>query len=227
MGIQNIANNIINIKNKIISPYSHLNYCGNQGIYITMSKCANTSIKMAIKEKYGVDEIRVRENNVYRALRGKYVFTFVRNPYARVLSYYLDKIVNFDSKNYELPKEMEFMVKTNTTISFKDFVKVISLIDDDTIDYHLKSMSYLIGGVEAKEINVGKVEEFDKDWSEVVEVLGLGKLKCLNKNRTKYSLQKYYDKETQRLVYERYNKDFKTFEYSKELKIKANKLHKK
>ncbi len=110
--------------------------------YLTIWRCATTTIMNEIKNNNKkVKCIRIDSEKNLKKLDNKFIFTFVRNPYNRILSSYLHKIER-DKKNYLFGGVMKNI--KNKDISFEEFVKAINNIPDKFLDAHFMSYSLLI-----------------------------------------------------------------------------------
>ncbi len=202
------------LKNKIIPPKSLGNLCGKNAIYITLPKCANTTIKKEIR-KITWGDPRLTKKQLKRISQGKFIFTFVRNPYDRFLSLYLDKVKNFNKDNdYIRGVCRNIVIKKN--ITFKEFAELASLIPDECADPHFKSMTELIKESGLKPSFIGKIENFENDWNILCKILGIKNEGLGMENKTKHKpWQEYYTPELKEKVYQRYKEDFINFGYKK------------
>lgn len=155
----------------------------------------------------------VRKEDIY----GKYInyfrFTFVRNPYERVVSCYEDWVNQEDIK-----KSFKIYGLFYPKMPFKEFVKGISKIPDEIPDGHFRSQySYLTDKKGNLLIDfAGKVENLDKDFEKICRFSRLPYKKLLQENqKTKKNYMDYYDEETKKIVQKRYKKDFETFGYER------------
>ncbi len=138
----------------------------------------------------------------------KYKFTFVRNPFSRLVSLYFECIAN------KLHLEG---INTNKNISFEDFVQIIT----NKSYWFTIPMIDFIGEENINEINfIGKFENFENDIFKLKKKINIT-IKHHNFNnsvkskfkfsdyRSYYSNDKLIDK-----VYNYYEKDFKKFNYN-------------
>ncbi|MCO7227699.1 sulfotransferase family protein [Halomonas sp. CnH100-B] len=147
-------------------------------------------------------------------------FTFVRNPYSRLLSCYLDRIVPKQSAPYReliryLNKEIGY------DFSFDEFVKAICLQSDFEQNNHWR-VQYTDVMYEYVNYNfIGKQESFSEDmrcvWNNIYPKLPVPDFgsKNLSPSKTNSSqrVSEYWTDELRSLVSLRYKKDFKTFGY--------------
>lgn len=202
-------------------------------IYFSIPKVATRSILNALHRdqkfnmetcEYGVkseDILKIKDYENY------FKFSFVRNPWSRVVSCYLDKIKN-PSKNSFKAIISRYDIKPN--ISFKDFVYfLINNRDggDKRGDRHWISQHLFISDKNNKLFVdfCGKFENLDKDFLMVCEKMGIDKM-VLPKLNTRfgwnpgekykkdfYYYRDFYDNETRNMINDRYKKDINIFNY--------------
>ncbi len=190
--------------------------------------------KWAYDESQEIIEANVRHKDTFS-------FTFVRNPYARVLSSFFDKICGIQrngsryrgnlipklSQTYGIDVEAEF----DQIAMFRRFL----LFARDTIrfkkpmdpDIHWSSMS---GHVSTFIVNGGRydrilwTEKFDEGMREVLENIpvrvpvDLGSIPRFNESeghgpKRAHPIEDYFDDLSMHLVYEIYKRDFRLFRY--------------
>ena len=188
----------------------------NKFIAILYYKCASTTIgHKLIKNRFYRCRQRYLKNK-----KDSFVFTFVRNPYKRVLAAYMDKVKKKADAQFDYKWAGALKHLTGKEIQFGDFVKLICKIPDHCTDPHLISYSYVLNDSKLKPDFIGKLENFDRDWKSLCKITGLPEFKkteTLRRNKGKYNhnLEKYYTKELKNLIYNRYQEDFKRFNYKK------------
>lgn len=97
-------------------------------------------------------------------LRAKYIFSFVRNPYSRLLSsYYRGRAKGFFSMfcGVEQPREL----------SFEEFVEIVCAMDDHTHDVHIISQVRLLALEDWRYDFIGRVENYADDMTFVLHKL--------------------------------------------------------
>tara|TARA_R110002167_G_scaffold366019_1_gene592664 strand:+ start:811 stop:1365 length:555 start_codon:yes stop_codon:yes gene_type:complete len=130
-------------------------------------------------------------------------WSFVRNPWDRLVSTYINKIVDrhqhgLDSwrKNFK---------------SFKEFILKIEKTDITDCDRHIRSLYTFF----PQNINfIGKFENLQEDFNTVCDKIGIPRQQLPHKNATKHKhYTEYYDDETRDIVAEKYAKDIEHFGY--------------
>jgi hypothetical protein len=139
--------------------------------------------------------------------RDYYKFGFVRNPWDRLVSCWLNKVVK---SNY-------FKFEENTLDemrSFPSFVRHVADLDLTNCDRHLMLQSRLL---DLNTIDyVGRLESFEDDLRRIFERLGLpihGEVIKKNPSRTKGDYRSHYDDATAEMAGRIYLKDIQIFKY--------------
>lgn len=226
------------IKNKASHAKNTIFYKGSSTLYIAMlmdkyksayipiPKAASSSLRHFFfesiygrKPTYDTDSLIEAFPTVPLASLNKiypryFKFTFVRNPYDRVLSCYLNRV-----KKSLIPGFHKFRIFRND-MSFNEFVKAICKISDKESDRHFVSQSYVLTDKKGSLIPdfIGKFENLEEDFRKICNKIGINnpeKLLHKNKSERNNNYIEYYDEETKRMVYERYKKDFDIFAYNK------------
>jgi len=150
-------------------------------------------------------------------------FSFVRNPFTRTLSAFLDKIVRNEPQKLSFLKaagraESEF----ETQISFREFLDVLASTNPKQMDPHWAPQSQLIFFDLIDYSFVGRFESFEADWSVVSRMIfsreireAAPPLQVVDMHRTNATnkLADFYDGECVDLVREIYKEDFLAFSY--------------
>ncbi|MCX4327468.1 MAG: sulfotransferase family 2 domain-containing protein [Lachnospiraceae bacterium] len=186
--------------------------------YLRLAKCACTSIiSTLINEEPGTslhDFAEKKYKIIGNIPQNDYIFkfTYVRNPFERLVSCYVDKIENKEKGN-PFKKYNYCMGILNEIQNFDEFVKCIVKIPVSWADRHFKSQySYIYENGEKLVDYIGKVEDLTESYKLIQEKYDLKKIGNMNKSKKK-DWKVYYTKETAKLVYEYYKKDILTFGY--------------
>ena len=103
-------------------------------------------------------------------LDGKFVFSFVRNPFERLKSVYVNKIVRPQKKG---SFRVQAGFPADCCPSFEDFVRAVcnQPTAKQNAHWRLQTMNLSVGGLRFD--FVGKVESFSRDWQELSTLTGL------------------------------------------------------
>lgn len=205
-------------------------------IFLPLCKTGNTSIKKVFFPEINYTDktleefhraIKTREKPMKDFLslysKNNFIFTFTRNPYSRLVSFYKDKIKyhaqlhSADSKNgimEALANDYNHLFYTN--MSFEACVCVASKIQDNLADPHFKTQCSFLVDKKGNLIPnfVGRFENLQNDFDYVLKKLKINCVKLPHLNETKKeNWLDYYNEETIKLVNKRYKKDFKFLGY--------------
>jgi hypothetical protein len=160
------------------------------------------------------------------ALNDYFKFTFVRNPYTRILSCYLDKF------RPDKPKFRQHLgLPDNAEVSFEEFLQRVKLQDPKEMNIHWMPQSTILAPESVDYNFVGRFENFQEEFKQV-----LTKISVLNglpapeegwfKSRhSKFrsdagtQLEQFMTRPAQKLIQKIYSEDFERYGYS--LKIES------
>ena len=143
-------------------------------------------------------------------------FTFVRNPYTRTLSAYLDKV----ARQKIVPRSLKRISKTASP-SFLDFC--LYLENGGLFDGVHWAPQTAMMVLPIDQFNfIGKLEKFDDDLENVLQHLGLaGRLQVgrhdPHKTNSDEKRLRYYDERSMEIVRRLFRKDFELLDYSYEI----------
>ena len=199
----------------------------NQLIFLPISKVANSSIKKTMLDK---NQAVVDDNNVHSKRNGisrsyilsnevidYYKFTFVRNPFERLVScyvskYHTDKKYNNESLWYDT--YLFGLLKKDK--GFNHFANWVCLIPNKFADEHfIEQYSQIYINNQSTVDFIGKFETIENDFKIIQEKFNLSSLPHFNKS-TKGNWMDYYSINLAKKVYKKYKKDIETFGYEKE-----------
>ncbi|MCB0207679.1 MAG: sulfotransferase family 2 domain-containing protein [Anaerolineae bacterium] len=187
--------------------------------YISNAKVACTSIKTAMMQPYDIHK------NVHDGWPDIYLghlkdehqdffkFSFVRNPFDRLVSGYRDKIV---TKPWQ---QQEYFKKIPTDISFSEFVAEVVRCPDCLIDGHFQSQfAKLYHRGELQVDFLGRFENLAEDWLTIAKRFRFDpqlphKMKSSTKQGVNKDYRIYYTEELAHLVYNRFRADVEAFGY--------------
>jgi hypothetical protein len=199
-----------------------------QLVYIHMPKSACTSIKATIGRSYGIG---IEDGNLLAdrrwhtetrvlptSLKHYHRFTFVRDPFSRLVSCYADKVL-FRRQGGHQTYLASPTCPLRTDISFAGFVRAVFKIPDRLADHHIKSQ-YAISHYRGRLLadSVGYLENMERDWADLasrfdlkpkIELHRSAKLRGIHKD-----YHSIYTLELAELVYRRYRRDFDAFGYN-------------
>ena len=177
---------------------------------------------------------RITEETLLPALDSSAAtFTIVRNPYARLLSSYMDKIMgNKRPKKFLL---MSLGLRENEDISFEQFVRHVCSTDAREMDKHWAPQSYLTQIRDLSYDYIGAVENLDPSIRRILDLVSGGgdqdaaraeeeALASFRPHSTSAAerLRTYYTDELAAAVAERYADDFEMFGYSRDIRDASN-----
>ena len=158
-----------------------------------------------------------------------FAFTFVRNPYSRLLSAYLDKIrVGYLERQFVEAAEKTRSLAGKTPeeeVSFGDFVNMVATERPTEMNSHWRIQSTHLEIRNRQYDFIGRVERIDEDirllfnHSSQLETVtkSIGHHGREHKTDASFKLMDYYTPELTRKVYEIYRDDFEIFGYYREL----------
>lgn len=147
-------------------------------------------------------------------------FTFVRNPWSRVVSCYNDKI-NYDSghvyERYEnsFIKYLKQMKVFSKDMTFERFVEVLCDIPDEHAQAHFRSQHRFITDESGNILVdfIGRFEQLDSDFQFISEKIGVRiELPHIRPGKPR-SYTYYYTERTARMIERRYERDVEMFGY--------------
>lgn len=154
-----------------------------------------------------------------------FVFTFVRNPYSRILSAYLEKFLRRrkDGEIYRTQLGFKPDILPNT-VSFVEFLRRVRQYPASNLNAHFTPQWYVLGLDRSMKYDfIGRLENIASDFPYVLSRLNhserppeiLHQAPHAQKASTK--LKQYYGEEERMLVEEIYKDDFKYFGYGYDL----------
>lgn len=216
-------------------------------VYFVVQKAACTSIKSALLPLFeggtGGNDARGDEtprNDVHKFFDGSgyqikkrqlldglddkyqdyFKFAFVRNPWDRLVSCYLDKLTEGRPGMNSPPG---LAAKVYPGMPFAEFVEVVHETPDKEANIHFRSQSSVIcrwGGDRPIMADfIGRFENLEEDFGAVVEKIGDSRVQKIPhlmkaKSRKSRSYGEFYDERLKNLVYERYEEDVEKLGYS-------------
>ena len=189
-----------------------------QFIFIHIPKCAGCSIINALPEKTtssnvincghcSLDEV-LRLNPKFKHF---FKFTFVRNPWSRVVSSYCFWKNQSNNCDFNFSQWDEKQINFCQNHSFEEFV--LNLDSEELNKPHVQP--YFEKHIKDQNFNyIGKVESIQKDFDYICDAINIKRLKLKHKNKsTDKNYQTYYTSKTKDIVYKKFLHDIKYFDY--------------
>ena len=220
------------IRGKAYMDWSYLVLDDQKVAYIVMQKVACTSIKASmVSMESDEDYLSVSESirktghvipKLDPAAHGEYyLFTFVRNPFERLISCYENKyhtnrdIVGSMENGGSVKFHAYLMGYLAKDRGFRSFAKRVCRIPDWISDHHFVSQSFIIDrqGQAPKPSFIGHYERLNEEYEPIRERFGFMPLPHYNKTPRAMMWMDYYDIPTAQKVYRRYREDIERFGY--------------
>ena len=141
-------------------------------------------------------------------------FSFVRNPFTRILSCYLDKFVTNSFERARLLPELG--LKSDADLSFTDFLEAVQSQTYYDMDIHWLPQSVILEGL-VKPAFIGRFENIRADMASVLAAIGSHEeAQPFRPHATDAGAKvaEYLTPEALRLILEIYEQDFIQFSYS-------------
>ena len=193
----------------------------NKVAYLVNSKAACSSIKASMYKKDFCDDYSVHDEYSKRLFTGKpfsdesfFKFTYVRNPYSKLVSCYTSKY-KFDLRCLD-PSQLEFEGYLHgimrRDMGFNIFLFWVFIIPDITANKHFRNQYKLTHRKGCETVNfIGRIEEMES-YDDIAKKYGYAPLKMYNHNEYGPWID-YYSVLTTLMVYLKYRKDIKYFGY--------------
>jgi hypothetical protein len=141
-------------------------------------------------------------------------FTFVRNPYTRALSCYLEKFAENEYERARLSPQLG--LDLSVIPSFEEFLIAVREQPAGSRDIHWEGQAFLLRPNAMKYTFIGRFEQFGSHWKKVFEYLGLpaaGQAQMRHSTDASSRLSAHYGWRERALVREIYMEDFLAFGY--------------
>ena len=204
----------------IVKRYKRLSFLNminhkHKFIFVHIPKTGGTSIEKYILGNASVAKKQNNKHNTvteYMNKTGKlfdkyFSFSFVRNPYDFLVSYYKFRMKMI---NGEFGRTERFMRKKYFKSNFKHWI-MNNFYNDPRVITHLDFLSY---DSKLKVDFIGKFENLQEDFNIICDKIGIPQQELPHINKTKHEhYTEYYDEETKQIVAEKYAKDSEYFGY--------------
>lgn len=185
-------------------------------VYVRNPKCANSSIIGSIQDaRLG----RANRADIMNLSSEWTSFSFVRNPWARLVSTYTDKVGPQSSAwradRSNIQGFLDAGIPLDTDMTFEAFCELVCDLPDDVTEKHLRSQTSVLMRKGKPIVSyIGRVENIKEDWLGLMARMGLNiELLHLNKSREGHYSYYYSDKALIRMVGDRYADDIRNFNY--------------
>ena len=174
-------------------------------IYFTNPKTASRSLRTHLRNN-SIELEPETPKKITVNIEDYFKFVFVRNPWDRILSAFLNKAVMGASKKNQLKRYAQFKDSP-----FSEFVYSIKNSDVNREERHIRSqIKFVPDYIDF----IGKYENITADMNRVCEEIGIPFDGFPHMNKTKHKhYTEYYDNETREIVAEKYAKDIEHFDY--------------
>ncbi|MEO8210029.1 MAG: sulfotransferase family 2 domain-containing protein [bacterium] len=205
-------------------------------VYVEIPKVACTSFKFWMTQLLEMDFDISNWEKIHEVdfpmvkgieLKEKYIdyfkFSFVRNPWERILSCWLSKIKTpdyDDGKNWRKGVENNFWRYGDmfrSEMSFEDFINSVTQIPDHDADAHFRSQYTFIYDEDENPIVdfIGRFENIDSDFKKVCEIINCNNTVFPHLHNQKHDhYRKYYNYNTVKSVTKRYEEDIDIFKFT-------------
>lgn len=193
-------------------------------IFIHITKCGGTTIDCVFRNKFFGHGKAIQYKNGTPHLNDNTIgsgpitqyndsanffdeffkFTFVRNPWDRIVSFYFyHKQRNFDYYDFNKISFKKFTLNYLYTQPMQTPLNINQCIDWITDENGNILIDF-----------IGKFENFQEDFNIICDKIGIPRQELPHKNKSKHKhYTEYYDDETRSIVAEKYAKDIEYFGY--------------
>ncbi len=151
-------------------------------------------------------------------------FCFVRNPFTRLLSCYLDKIQKRKPENTTLMIETGLGLYSEKVLSFEEFIEAIIAQPIRHMNPHWRTQYYITFQEGIQYDLIGRFERFESDLRAVSEQIGIDfdryyLTQTSHATGASAQLEAFYTPDLVKKVVTKFEIDFDYFGYSKELDV--------
>lgn len=190
-------------------------------IYVNNPKVACSSIKRTFldnpQKKIKIHRVKWYKYSLNSNEKKYFKFTFVRNPFKRLVSCYKEKFTNNSSERDYFLFDVYLFGFFKHPNNFEEFIKTIIQIPDFLAEKHFKSQYFNLLSQGEKIDYFGKLENISEDFKIIKKKFDLSELPHSN-STNKGNYMDYYTPELVELVYEKYKDSLNSFGYIKEYK---------
>jgi len=183
----------------------------------SVHKRATSPLSAPFRDDLDLDDLFGPESDFF-------TFTFVRNPYSRALSCYLEKIVG--KRHLSDVRRPKLGIPLDAEVSFREFLEAVARQKPRGMDIHWAPQATLAAFGKIQHGFVGRFESFGSDLRWVIDRLGLEAPAELVDRPTSHTtnardrLMEYYeDERCGALVREIYRDDFRRLGYGVDVRF--------
>lgn len=184
-------------------------------VFVHIPKCAGSSINKLLQLKVHAGTGHAGANAHRDFLKqGYYSFSFVRNPWGRMVSLY--EYLGGMRKGHMWYGQNKKIADQVSQLSFLEFCEKLDEFQKCPFSgVHFVPMTRFLFNCDQSLSFIGKYENLEEDFNKVLSDLNLkGSLeKCNSSNRKKKNYREYYDTKCRDIVALKYKDDIKTFNY--------------
>ena len=209
---------------KTLEPTEYIVSDERQLVYVVNSKVACSSIKSAFLDAPTPDDHSIHRTMIQKGLYCYHLseeqthyfsFSFVRNPFSRLVSSYESKY-HIDPEKYGFSEYEHYLFGyLSEDAGFEDYVRKVCALPPRLMNRHFRpqyDVLYDKNGV-CRCDYIGRFESIEEDFRPIRERFGLQPLPHLNQSKA-VDWRDYYTHETLALVRETFRRDFEVFGYA-------------
>jgi len=187
----------------------------NKYVFLHIPRTGGSLIEGKLREKYsesyyGIDEIGLSQQHYkldnlnYKDKNNIFVFTFVRNPFDKILSSYLNWTIN-NTPDFDKYIDMVKNVVENKLYLIK------GAINTNDISHYIP-MTVMIGN--NKLDFIGKFENYEDDIKKLSEISDMKNLNEIIIKKRSIDYRTFYNERNKKIINELYKDDLKEFNYT-------------
>ena len=180
--------------------------------YLTNAKAARTSLVRAMRQDEADRSLifQSRQHRLQPSQRAHFKFTFVRDPFSRLASFYMDKVRNNDSAR---ALRAYLWGVFSPGLNFSTTTRIVCQIPDALADRHFRSQhAMLLPGGKPLVDFVGRFESLPEQFEPIRQRYGLAPLRRMNTSPD-YDYRDLYTEDLVQRVARRYAGDIERFGY--------------
>lgn len=207
------------LKSKFVGDIRVIVWDQHKLLYVRIPKSGNSSVRKAIGDG---EECRRSAARIMQLDDSWTAFSFVRNPWARLVSVYRQKVSD-EATTKRLVNGVyqgftEHGISIHRGMRFEEFCEVVCDIPDQQTDKHLQSQAHSLIRLGRPIVPyIGKMERMEADWQQLMDATGLS-FQLPHLNRTSHNNEHYSRFYTNsaliNLVGDRYADDIRYFDYN-------------